>query len=49
MRSFQSNPDDLESDCYVKAQATNTLFDPMFKDESYETGEMNQAEFLEKF
>lgn len=41
MKSMQSNPDDLETDCYAKTLETNDLFDPMFKDEYYETGELN--------
>ena len=49
MRSFQANPDDLETDCYTQAQETNSLFNPMFDASNYTNGVINQAEFLELF
>ena len=49
MRSLQSNPDDLDTDCYANTAATNVLINEMFDVTNYTDGEINQAEFLEKF
>lgn len=49
MRSFQSDPNDLETQCMETTAKTNALLDKMFKGQYYKDGEITQAEFTEKF
>ena len=35
MRSLQSNPDDLETDCYANTASTNVLINEMFDVNNY--------------
>ena len=49
MRSFQTDIDDVETECLEKTDLSNADLAAMFDENNYVNGEINQSEFLEKF
>ena len=47
MKSFQSNPDDIESGCYTLTAESNTLIEFMFDENNYVDATFNESEFTE--
>jgi hypothetical protein len=48
-KSFQANINAVNSTCTQKITATNLLISDMFNAKTYKTGEISQADFLDKF